>query len=166
MSATTIERPAAQTGRAGRARAAYEALHVVIDPELDEPITDLGFVRSVDVDGDRVEVHLRLPTSFCSPNFAYLMASDAKDALVALPWTGDVVVELDDHHDSEVINAGLRQRCRLGGHVRQRGRGEPGRPARDVPAQGPHRRHGALPHRGAAPGPDHDGDRPGRRRPR
>ena len=26
-------------------------------------------------------VHLRLPTSFCSPNFAYLMASDALDAL-------------------------------------------------------------------------------------
>ncbi len=54
----------------------------MLDPELDEPITDLGFVRSVEVDGDGdVEVHLRLPTSFCSPNFAYLMASDAKDAL-------------------------------------------------------------------------------------
>ena len=54
-----------------------------------------------------VVVHLRLPTSFCSPNFAYLMASDAKDALTALPWTGRVVVELDDHHDSEIINRGL-----------------------------------------------------------
>ena len=52
-------------------------------------------------------VHLRLPTSFCSPNFAYLMASDAKDVLSALPWTGRVVVELDDHHDSEIINRGL-----------------------------------------------------------
>ena len=30
-------------------------------------------------------MHLRLPTSFCAPNFAYLMASDAKDVLVALP---------------------------------------------------------------------------------
>jgi len=58
------------------------------------------------VDAD-VVVHLRLPTSFCSPNFAYLMASDAKDALSALPWTGRVVVELDDHHDSEIINRGL-----------------------------------------------------------
>jgi hypothetical protein len=79
-----------------------------MDPELDEPITDLGFVRSVDVAADgAVEVHLRLPTSFCSPNFAYLMASDAKDALRALPGAGRVVVELDDHHDSEIINAGL-----------------------------------------------------------
>ncbi|WP_432514320.1 iron-sulfur cluster assembly protein [Kineococcus sp. SYSU DK001] len=84
-----------------------DALSVVLDPELDEPITDLGFVRSLDVDGSAVTVHLRLPTSFCSPNFAYLMASDTKDALTALPWTGRVVVELDDHHDSDLINAGL-----------------------------------------------------------
>ena len=61
------------------------ALGTVVDPELDEPITDLGFVRSVAVDGTCVTVHLRLPTSFCAPNFAYLMAADAKDALVALP---------------------------------------------------------------------------------
>ena len=79
------------------------ALDAVIDPELDEPITDLGFVRSVSITDHRVEVHLRLPTSFCSPNFAYLMASDAKDALVAL----DAGRELDDHHDSELINRGL-----------------------------------------------------------
>ena len=52
-------------------------------------------------------MHLRLPTSFCAPNFAYLMASDAKDVLVALPWTDKVVVELDDHHDSDLINRGL-----------------------------------------------------------
>ncbi|GAB3076620.1 iron-sulfur cluster assembly protein [Pedococcus soli] len=83
------------------------ALDTVIDPELDEPVTDLGFVRSVDIDGDDVTVHLRLPTSFCSPNFAYLMASDAKDALSALDGVGVVVVELDDHHDSALINAGL-----------------------------------------------------------
>jgi metal-sulfur cluster biosynthetic enzyme len=89
------------------------ALDVVIDPELDEPITDLGFVRSVAIQDGRLEVHLRLPTSFCSPNFAYLMASDSKDALVALVGAGscpsgtEVVVELDDHHDSDLINTGL-----------------------------------------------------------
>ncbi|AUA17173.1 DUF59 domain-containing protein [Streptomyces sp. SID8382] len=86
---------------------ARAALDTVFDPELDEPITDLGFVRSVTVSGSRVTVHLRLPTSFCSPNFAYLMASDAKDALTALPGAKEVVVLLDDHHDSELINQGL-----------------------------------------------------------
>ena len=83
------------------------ALDTVIDPELDEAVTDLGFVRSVEVRGADVEVHLRLPTSFCAPNFAWLMVSDARDALLAVPGVGRVVVELDDHHDSDLINAGL-----------------------------------------------------------
>ncbi|SDQ04446.1 iron-sulfur cluster assembly protein [Quadrisphaera sp. DSM 44207] len=91
------------------------ALATVVDPELDEPITDVGFVRSVAVleagsaagSGAAVEVHLRLPTSFCSPNFAWLMASDAQEAVAAVPGVERVVVELDDHHDSDLINRGL-----------------------------------------------------------
>ena len=106
MTATVTVGPTATRG--DLERAVRDALGTVIDPELDEPITDLGFVRTVVVDeGGGVQVNLRLPTSFCSPNFAYLMASDSKDALVALAWTGNVVVELDDHHDSDKINAGL-----------------------------------------------------------
>jgi metal-sulfur cluster biosynthetic enzyme len=92
----------------GRRERAYTALNAVMDPELDEPITSLGFVRSLTVSpGGNIKAHLRLPTSFCSPNFAYLMASDAKDALKQLDWARNVVVELDDHHDSPIINAGL-----------------------------------------------------------
>jgi metal-sulfur cluster biosynthetic enzyme len=105
-SSTTLAR--ALPGRVASLDDAREALGRVVDPELDEPITDLGFVRSLEVDeAGGIEVHLRLPTSFCSPNFAYLMASDAKDVLTALPWTQQVVVRLDDHHDSDKINAGL-----------------------------------------------------------
>ncbi|MCE0767293.1 iron-sulfur cluster assembly protein, partial [Pseudonocardia kujensis] len=85
------------TATLSRREDAWRALDAVVDPELDEPITDLNFVRSLDVTGDDVVVHLRLPTSFCAPNFAYLMASDAKDVLTALPWSRRVVVELDDH---------------------------------------------------------------------
>ncbi len=83
------------------------ALDTVADPELDQPITELGFVRSVSIADDGVTVHLRLPTAFCSPNFAYLMASDAYDALRALYGIGEVRVLLDDHHDSDKINEGL-----------------------------------------------------------
>ncbi|MGQ4618938.1 iron-sulfur cluster assembly protein [Nocardia sp. R7R-8] len=83
------------------------ALSTVMDPELDEAITDLGFVRSLILDDDGVTVHLRLPTAFCSPNFAYLMASDALDALRLVEGAGTVRVLLDDHHDSDKINAGL-----------------------------------------------------------
>ncbi|TQJ50556.1 iron-sulfur cluster assembly protein [Phycicoccus sp. SLBN-51] len=90
------------------------ALDAVLDPELDEPITRLGFVHSIVVEGadspavpTTVTVHLRLPTSFCAPNFAYLMCADSKDALSDVPGVDQVVVELDDHHDSGLINAGL-----------------------------------------------------------
>jgi metal-sulfur cluster biosynthetic enzyme len=84
------------------------ALGTVLDPELDEPITDLGFVRSVDVRTDgAVEIHLRLPTSFCAPNFAWIMAADAREAVTAVPGVHAVRVELDDHHDSDLINGGL-----------------------------------------------------------
>ncbi|HET8879538.1 MAG TPA: iron-sulfur cluster assembly protein [Arthrobacter sp.] len=113
MTAALTERTVRDAGTrdAGAVQDVRQALGTVLDPELDEPITDLGFVRSVVVAGapDRavVTVHLRLPTSFCSPNFAYLMASDSKDVISALPWVGQVVVELDDHHDSALINAGL-----------------------------------------------------------
>lgn len=83
------------------------ALHAVTDPELDEPITDLGFIRTILVDDDGIEVHLRLPTAFCSPNFAYLMVADALDALRDAGVFGRVTLLLDDHHDSDKINAGL-----------------------------------------------------------
>jgi len=89
------------------AAAVREALGGVVDPELDEPVTDLGFVRSVTVRGADVEVHLRLPTSFCAPNFAWLMVSDARDAVRAVPGVGRVVGERDDHPDSDLINRGL-----------------------------------------------------------
>ncbi|MEB3372232.1 iron-sulfur cluster assembly protein [Saccharopolyspora mangrovi] len=83
------------------------ALADVVDPELDRPITELGFVARCEVDGDRVEVDLRLPTYFCAPNFAYLMVSDAHDALIALPGVGSAAVRLLDHFASEEINAGV-----------------------------------------------------------
>lgn len=108
MSADSADSAASVGSADSRELSARAALDTVFDPELDEPITDLGFVRSVTVTPDgALTVRLRLPTSFCSPNFAYLMASDSKDALTALDWTRDVVVMLDDHHDSDLINRGL-----------------------------------------------------------
>lgn len=83
------------------------ALAVVKDPELDEPITELGFVTSVDLTGNDVLVRLRLPTSFCAPNFAYLMASDSMDAVRKVAGIGHVQVILDGNTDSERINAGI-----------------------------------------------------------
>ena len=85
-----------------------EALSEVHDPELDEPITSLGFVTScaVSADGD-VEILLRLPTPQCAPNFAYLMAADARNVLRRLPEVGRIDVRLEDHYTGEEINAAV-----------------------------------------------------------
>jgi metal-sulfur cluster biosynthetic enzyme len=83
------------------------ALRRVRDPELDEPITDLGFVTAVEVGGEAVQVRLRLPTYFCAPNFAYLMVADAREAVESLPGAGRADIVLEDHHASDQINAGV-----------------------------------------------------------
>ena len=85
-----------------------EALGEVHDPELDEPITSLRFVTSCEVtpDGD-VEVLLRLPTPQCAPNFAYLMAADARDAARRVSGVRRVRVRLEDHYTGEEINEAL-----------------------------------------------------------
>jgi metal-sulfur cluster biosynthetic enzyme len=86
------------------------ALGRVRDPELDEPITDLGFVVEADVDGDgRVTVGLRLPTFFCAPNFAYLMAGDARREVAALPGVREVAVRLVDHFVDEEVSTGATE---------------------------------------------------------
>jgi metal-sulfur cluster biosynthetic enzyme len=84
------------------------ALGTVYDPELDEPITALRFVASCEVaDSGAVDVRLRLPTPQCAPNFAYLMAADARDAVLALPEAGEVTVVLEDHYTGAEINAAV-----------------------------------------------------------
>src|SRR5688572_2483323 len=85
-----------------------EALSEVHDPELDEPITSLRFVTSCEVtpDGD-VEILLRLPTPQCAPNFAYLMAADARDAVRRLPGVRRVAVRLEDHYTGDEINTAI-----------------------------------------------------------
>jgi metal-sulfur cluster biosynthetic enzyme len=87
--------------------AVLDALGRVRDPELDEPITDLGFVSEVEVGEGSVRVRLRLPTYFCAPNFAYLMVADAREAVESLPGAGRAEIVLEDHHDAERINAGV-----------------------------------------------------------
>ena len=84
-----------------------DALSGVRDPELDEPITDLKFISHLRVENDSVEVRLRLPTPFCAPNFAYLMAHDAREALLSVPGVREARVSLEDHHTADEINAGM-----------------------------------------------------------
>ncbi|GAA1970833.1 iron-sulfur cluster assembly protein [Amycolatopsis minnesotensis] len=84
------------------------ALGAVRDPELDEPITELGFVESCTASGaGEVVVRLRLPTYFCAPNFAFLMVADAYDAVSAVEGVRSTEIELLDHFASAAINEGV-----------------------------------------------------------
>ena len=86
----------------------WASLGTVLDPELDEPITDLDFVASCTVSGDGAAVvHLRLPTFFCAPNFSFLMVADAYDAVSAVDGVTRAEIVLDDHHASAEINGGV-----------------------------------------------------------
>lgn len=83
------------------------ALAGVRDPELDEPLTELGFVASVAVDGDRARIGLRLPTYFCAASFAFLMVADARAAALAVPGIEAAEVTLADHFAEEEINGAV-----------------------------------------------------------
>src|ERR1700729_955462 len=87
------------------------ALDTVTDPEIDESVTALEFISSVRVSGDNgVAIEFRLPTYWCAPNFAFLMASDMRDAVTEISWVQNVHVELLDHFSAELINRGVALR--------------------------------------------------------
>lgn len=87
--------------------AVWEALGTVRDPELDRPLTDLGFVGTVIIEGRDVRVELRLPTYWCAANFAFVMAADTRDAIAAISGVGRVAIELVDHFESARISRGV-----------------------------------------------------------
>lgn len=82
----------------------------VLDPELDRPLSALGFVECVEIRGAEVEVCLRLPTFWCAANFAFLMAADLRDRIGRAPGVERVTVRLTDHFAedeiADAVNAG------------------------------------------------------------
>ncbi|WP_395541423.1 iron-sulfur cluster assembly protein [Neotabrizicola sp. sgz301269] len=88
-----------------KAREVWRRLSAVTDPELDEPITDMGFVERLEVShlGD-VEIDFRLPTYWCSPNFAFLMAEGIRKAAMAPGWAQKARVQLLDHCFADRVN--------------------------------------------------------------
>ena len=111
MTAPLTTAPGVNVAPPGAARV-LQSLESVRDPELDEPITSLGFVASCTVSADgAATVKLRLPTYFCAPNFAFLMVADAYDAVSGLPGVRRAEVVLEDHFASDAINGGVAARA-------------------------------------------------------
>lgn len=91
-----------------RRAAVWDKLSVVTDPELDESVTEMAFVADVGIrNGDEVHVTFRLPTYWCSPNFAYMMAQDMRAAVLGLDWVRTAHVVLGEHMYVEKINHGV-----------------------------------------------------------
>jgi metal-sulfur cluster biosynthetic enzyme len=82
----------------------WEALGQVRDPELDEPVTSLGFVHEWGVDAGVARVSLRLPTYYCAPNFVWMMVADAYDALLSVDGVERAEVRVEDHFAADEIN--------------------------------------------------------------
>jgi metal-sulfur cluster biosynthetic enzyme len=88
----------------------WRRLEGVNDPELDEPVTEMGFIERAEIAGDgSVDVGFRLPTYWCSPNFAFLMLDDVKTALEALSWSPDFRITLYDHMFADEVNSGVAE---------------------------------------------------------
>jgi metal-sulfur cluster biosynthetic enzyme len=92
----------------------WARLDLVMDPELDEPVTDMGFIEAVSItplssgqNASEVSVSFRLPTYWCSPNFAFLMAESIKREIEVLPWVTRAVVTLHDHMAADEMNAAI-----------------------------------------------------------
>ncbi|MGY3617182.1 metal-sulfur cluster assembly factor [Bradyrhizobium sp. USDA 10063] len=93
-----------------KTREVWARLALVTDPELDESITDLGFIELVTVDDDGgVDIVFRLPTYWCSANFAFLMADDMRRAVSSLPWVREARPQLRDHMVAAEINRGVNE---------------------------------------------------------
>ena len=92
----------------GRLDDVWTRLDMVSDPELDQSVAEMGFVNSVELtDGGDVRVSFRLPTFWCAPNFAFLMAYDMREAVESLDWVRRAEITLQDHCHAEDINRGV-----------------------------------------------------------
>ena len=85
----------------------YDQLGNVHDPELDQSLPYLGFIEKVEVNDSQVNVVFRLPTYWCSPNFAYIMGEDIVEEVQKLSWVQTVEVELVDHSEAEKVSVGV-----------------------------------------------------------
>ena len=75
-------------------QAILEALQPVIDPEIGMSVVDLGMIREVTIEGDKVEIKMVLTTPFCP--LAGLLTEQVRQAAAAVPGVKEAKVVLLD----------------------------------------------------------------------
>ena len=69
------------------------ALQKVKDPEINESVVDLGFIRDVKVNKNDIRVVMTLTTPFCP--MASMILGDVKGAIEKIEGVGKIDVQLD-----------------------------------------------------------------------
>ncbi|SHG49287.1 iron-sulfur cluster assembly protein [Halobaculum gomorrense] len=121
MSSEPTPADAASTDAVTTPGAVRERLDRVTDPELDTSIVELDYVEEIEIEaaaaadagddaGDEVFVAFTLPTAWCSPAFAWMMAVDAREAVESLPTVARAEIELRDHMHEREITRGVNER--------------------------------------------------------
>jgi len=103
------------------ARAAVRsALDGVTDPELDRSIVELEYIDDIQIgtgerdetgesgeSGAHVGVTFTLPTAWCSPAFAWMMALDGREAVEAISGVARCEMYLNDHMHGREVTEGV-----------------------------------------------------------
>lgn len=85
-----------------------DRLDRVMDPELDRSIVELDYIDDIRV-GPSVFVQFKLPTAWCSPAFAWMMATDIREEVGGLSGVERVIVRLIDHMHAQEITHGVNE---------------------------------------------------------
>ncbi|HET7322967.1 MAG TPA: iron-sulfur cluster assembly protein [Halococcus sp.] len=93
--------------------AVMERLDRVDDPELDRSIVELEYISDLTIDGAAVTVEFTLPTAWCSPAFAWMMATGAREEIEDLPGVTECTVQITDHMHAEGINRGVNEELKF-----------------------------------------------------
>jgi ring-1,2-phenylacetyl-CoA epoxidase subunit PaaD len=105
----------------------WEALSEIPDPEIPViSIVDLGVVRDIAVDGERV--HIEFTPTFLGCPALEVMRDSIADAVHALGAEPDVEVVLDDSWSTDRITAEGRRKLRESGFAPPQPRGNGGQP--------------------------------------
>ncbi|MFC6961647.1 iron-sulfur cluster assembly protein [Halocatena marina] len=89
-------------------RAVLDRLDRVTDPELDRSIVELDYIDELRVDSS-VFVQFKLPTAWCSPAFAWMMATDIREEVQEVSDVDRVTVKLVDHMHAAEITRGVNE---------------------------------------------------------
>jgi metal-sulfur cluster biosynthetic enzyme len=100
--------------------AVRSALDGVTDPELDRSIVELDYIDDIVIEsgerdegdepgesGAHIEVTFTLPTAWCSPAFAWMMALDGRESVEALSGVARCEMHLTDHMHAREVTEGV-----------------------------------------------------------